>query len=106
MHKFPNGDTLAILVDAQLFDQSVHANLACQVCHTNISGFPHPANTAGAAKDYIQQYKNTCKQCHPNEAEAVMDNAHAKLAKNGNPNTPICADCHNPHYGTTSFFLK
>jgi len=27
----------------------------------------------------------------------LKDSAHTMLAQNGNPNTPICIDCHNPH---------
>jgi hypothetical protein len=97
VHQFPNGDTIAVKVDPQAFDQAVHNTLACQVCHPSITGFPHPQNTAGSAREYTQQFKDTCKQCHPNQATEVMDSAHAVLAKNGNPNTPICADCHDPH---------
>lgn len=95
--KFPNGDTVSIAVDPQVYDQSSHANLACQTCHTNITSFPHPQNTAKSARDYTLQHKDTCNQCHPDQAKQLAGSAHAKLAAAGNPNTPICADCHNPH---------
>ncbi len=101
IYKFPNGDTVSITVDEQTYGHSTHANLACQVCHTNIAGFPHPKNAAGSSKEYTQQYKNTCAQCHPDQVKETSDNAHAKLAQAGNPNTPICADCHNPHTQAT-----
>jgi hypothetical protein len=97
VHQFPNGDTVSVLVEAQTYDQAVHAEVACQVCHTNITGFPHPQNAAASAKTYTEQYKDTCKQCHRDQAEDVMGSAHAVLARDGNSNTPICADCHNPH---------
>jgi hypothetical protein len=97
VYKFPNGDTVSISIDTQAYEHAVHANTACQVCHTNISGFPHPQNTAGSSKEYTAQYKDTCAQCHPGQVKALTDNAHTKLAQGGNPNTPICADCHNPH---------
>ncbi len=97
VHKFANGDTVSLTVDGQAFDASVHSNMACQVCHTNITDFPHPENKAGSSRDYTLQYKDTCAQCHPNQVKAITDNAHAKLAKAGNTNTPTCADCHNPH---------
>lgn len=95
--QFANGDTVSLSVDPAAYDNGVHANLACQVCHTNISGFPHPENSAKSAKEYTLQYQNTCKQCHASQAEEVTGSAHAKLAADGNPNTPICADCHSVH---------
>lgn len=96
--KFPNGDTVSITVDEQVYDHAAHANLACQVCHANITGdFPHPANPAGSSREYTRQYEKTCAQCHPNQVKEISDNAHAKVAQAGNANTPQCADCHNPH---------
>jgi cytochrome c553 len=53
--KFPNGDTVSITVDEQVYDHAAHANLACQVCHANITGdFPHPANPAGSSREYTR----------------------------------------------------
>jgi hypothetical protein len=99
--KFANGDAVSISIDSTNYDHAVHTNLACTVCHTNITGFPHPKNPAGSARDYTLQYKNTCNQCHPDQAKELAGSAHAKLATSGNPNTPICADCHNPHTQNT-----
>lgn len=97
VHKFPNGDTVSVAVDEQAYDQSKHTTLACTNCHTNISEFPHPENTAQSAKEYTLQYKDTCKQCHPGQAKDVSGSAHYQMAAEGNTNTPVCADCHNPH---------
>jgi len=97
IHQFPNGDTVSISVDPQEYDQGVHKGLACQVCHTNITGYPHPENTAASAREYTLQYKDTCNQCHKDQVSQVIDSAHAKLAAEGNPNTPVCASCHTPH---------
>lgn len=97
VHQFPNGDTVSISVDAQAFDQGVHNELACQVCHTNIAGFPHPQNSASSAREYTLQYKDTCNQCHKDQAQDIKGSAHTKLAEAGNPNTPLCVDCHHPH---------
>jgi predicted CXXCH cytochrome family protein len=76
---------------------SVHSNLACQVCHPNITGYPHPQNTAASGRDYTLQYKETCKQCHPDQSKQLGDSLHTKALDGGNKNAPICADCHNPH---------
>ncbi len=94
---FPNGNTVSIEVNPDVYASSVHQDLSCQVCHTNISEFPHPPNSAQSAQDYTLQYKDTCKQCHPGEAEQLQDSAHTKLLAAGNTNAPVCGDCHNPH---------
>lgn len=94
---FPNGETASITVDPEVYAQGVHANLACQVCHTNIAGFPHPERTADSAREYTLQYKDTCAQCHTEQMEEVEGSAHHALALAGNPDTPSCADCHDPH---------
>ncbi len=94
---FPNGDSLSIEVNPEIYSSSSHQTLSCQVCHPNISGFPHPKNAAQSAKEYTLQYKTTCNQCHPSEAEQTKDSAHTRLLEEGNTNAPICADCHKPH---------
>lgn len=97
VYTFPNGDTISISVNPEVYGHAVHMNLDCQVCHTNIEAYPHPQNMAQTAREYTLQYKDTCGQCHPSQVTQVMDSAHARLAAEGNPNTPVCADCHNPH---------
>ncbi len=93
----PNGDQLGTSVDPQTYGKSVHANLDCKTCHTNITSYPHPANSAQTARDFTLQYKDTCKQCHPNEMATLADSVHTQILQNGNQNAPICSDCHNPH---------
>ncbi|WP_299026006.1 cytochrome c3 family protein [uncultured Thermanaerothrix sp.] len=93
----PNGEVLPLTIDPKAYDHSVHARLSCQVCHTNITGFPHPENTAQDRRDYTLQYQNTCNQCHPNQVKELADSVHARLFQEGNREAPICADCHNPH---------
>lgn len=95
--QFPNGDTVSISVDQQVFDQSVHKTLDCKVCHTNISGYPHPAKTAQSAREYTLQYKDTCAQCHPSQVKEISDSAHAQLKGDAASKAPTCGDCHNPH---------
>jgi len=93
----PSGEVLSLTVDPKQYEQGVHANLSCQVCHTNISGFPHPENSAKDRRDYTLQYKDTCNQCHPSQVKELADSVHTQLFLAGNREAPICADCHNPH---------
>jgi hypothetical protein len=96
-YTLPNGEVLSISVDPSVYDESTHANLACQVCHTNISGFPHPKNVAQDTRGYTLQYKDTCKQCHADQSKQLADSVHTQLLNEGNRNAPVCSDCHNAH---------
>lgn len=97
----PSGETLSVQIDPEAFGGSTHARLACQTCHTNIADYPHPENSAQSARQYTLQYQDTCAQCHPEQAAATADNAHARVRNDPNnpnaENAPTCVDCHNPH---------
>ncbi len=97
----PSGEVLSISIDPTSFDHSTHTNLACQTCHTNISGYPHPANSAQDTRGYTLQYKDTCKQCHPDQFNQITGSVHTDLLNQGNRNAPVCSDCHNPHTQAT-----
>ncbi len=92
-----SGEQLYISVDPAQYGHSVHANegIACAVCHTDIFGYPHPAKNAKTLRDYSLLYQNTCKICHSDKYE--LDSVHKVAFESGNPNAPICTDCHNPH---------
>jgi len=98
--EFSNGDSISVTIDPQHFGDGIHSTVSCQVCHSNLSGYPHPENIAASARDYTLQYKDLCKQCHTTQAAENLDSSHTKLFQEGNTNTPICADCHNPHADT------
>lgn len=95
--EFSNGDAKSVTVDPQLFGEGMHATVSCQSCHANISGYPHPENTATTGREYTLQYKDLCQRCHSVQATELMDSSHTKLFEAGNLDAPTCADCHNPH---------
>jgi hypothetical protein len=100
VYKFQDNSIISISVDKNQFDKSVHANLSCQVCHTNLAGYPHPKNSATNTRDYTMQYKDSCKNCHPIQSTEQNDSVHARSLKAGDKHSAICADCHNPHTTT------
>ena len=77
--EFSNGDAKSVTMDPQLFGEGMHATVSCQACHANISGYPHPENTATTGREYTLQYKELCQQCHAVQANELMDSAHTKL---------------------------
>ena len=91
------GEQLYVSIDPELYSNSVHANagVACTVCHTDIFGYPHPDKGAKTLREYSLLYQDTCKLCHSDKYE--LDSVHKQAFEEGNPNAPICTDCHNPH---------
>lgn len=95
--ELPSGEVLSITVDPGHFGEGIHSTVSCQVCHSNLSGYPHPENNAQTAREYRLQYQGVCENCHGTQAQELMDSAHTKMLVAGNTNTPICVDCHNAH---------
>ncbi len=93
--KLPNLTSLC--VKPAPFNESVHATngLGCLDCHSDIPGlgkgkdFPHPR--------YMAPVK--CSSCHDEAAASYLKSVHATARKKGNKMAPLCATCHDYHYG-------
>jgi cytochrome b subunit of formate dehydrogenase/DnaJ-class molecular chaperone len=95
------GQRKSVYVDLALFKRSVHKDLRCTHCHTDIdpTQLPHPRHTQ----------KVKCGSCHLEErvagapafTEAIFktyaDSVHGEAVARGNPDAPRCADCHGHH---------
>ncbi len=95
----PNGEILPLTIDSETFKHSVHSgeNLACVDCHTNISTFPHPALQADTRRAVSLALYVSCKNCHSEQYNKVLDSVHQKALAAGDFNAAVCTDCHNPH---------
>ncbi len=102
LKSMPNGDTLSLTIDEQSFKHGVHneENVACVDCHTNITAFPHPALDATSDRAVTLQFYTSCKNCHAEQYNKVLDSVHQKALAGGNTNAAVCTDCHNPHQQT------
>ncbi len=98
-YTLPSGETLSLYVDAETSHNSVHGQkgIPCTGCHTNITGYPHPAFTAQTQRDFQLQMYETCRQCHDEQYQATLDSMHTKALAGGNRNAAICTDCHGSH---------
>lgn len=98
----PSGEVLNLTVDYTEFRQSVHKDMQCVECHTGYDAFPapHPTVTAKNKREYMVSYHDTCQKCHQEQFNQVSDSVHDMLFLEGNLNTPLCADCHQPHSQT------
>jgi len=73
----------SVFVDTAKHNASVHANLNCITCHTDIKEFPHPAKIA----------KVKCSSCHEEPADDISKSVHEVLSPEA------CSSCHGPaHY--------
>ncbi len=97
-----NGEALSLTIDEGRFGQSVHGEneIACTDCHTDFSGFPHPALKADSPRELATTYYTTCQRCHAEQYNKVLDSVHQRALAGGNLNAAVCTDCHNPHKQT------
>ena len=97
--KLPSGEILYLSIDAQTYNHSVHGDqgYACTQCHTNISGYPHPALQAATRRDVTLQLTQICAQCHQDSFAAAVNDAHTLARQAGNKAAAVCTDCHGAH---------
>ena len=93
----PSGEELPLTIDEDHFSASVHQDINCTDCHTDISGYPHPTLEAHNRRDVSLLLYTTCKQCHATQYDLTLDSVHQVALAGGNTNAAICTDCHNPH---------
>lgn len=102
------GNIRSLFVDPQAYWNSTHGDSGCSSCHGNFGAGPHtppnlaPLNDAWAAilaerPPAAQVAVAACMSCHQTEAAAYATSIHAQAAAAGNPDTPLCHDCHGYH---------
>ena len=96
------GQTLILTISGERFETSVHneENITCADCHSNIRSFPHPDVTASSPRDFSLEMYPSCRECHGEQYEKVLDSVHQTALAGGNTNAAVCTDCHNPHTQT------
>jgi predicted CXXCH cytochrome family protein len=95
----PSDEVLSVYIGADALHQSVHsqAGIECEACHTNITTYPHPPQEYPTHRELSLAYYQVCQKCHPANYQKTLDSIHAQMALSGNPNAPICTDCHGSH---------
>ena len=85
-------------IDHERFHISVHGQLSCQECHSDISEksrHPDPVDVNRSLTDFFKSEQ--CAACHEEVFDEIAEGSHA-----GQETTPwqrfdICIECHNPH---------
>lgn len=94
---FPNGDSLSLTIDPGRFDGSAHQDFTCDVCHAEITGYPHDDTEAISAREFSLQMYSKCQECHQEQYDKTLDSVHMREVTAGNENAAVCTDCHDPH---------
>lgn len=85
-----DGVEISLYVDSLEVHDSDHRNIACAQCHTGASPAQHrPCATITTKVD--------CSICHAEVVATYALSTHGKLSERGDPNAPVCLDCHGKH---------
>ena len=85
-----DGAAISLYVDTVEFHNSIHHNQACAQCHINTN--PRLKRPCATVADRVD-----CGICHPQVAETFTTCTHGMLAGRGDPDAPVCVDCHGTH---------
>ncbi len=76
----------SLYINPKEFQSSVHSALGCQMCHTDVTQFPHK----------LPVKKVDCGTCHAGENSDFQVSVHHLVMES--PSSPACLNCHgNPH---------
>ncbi len=84
-----NGQEISVFVDGDRFSRSVHGDLECIACHSDLEGadFPHPETLAPVR----------CAACHEDVADELAGGPHGTWATPPDQPSASCTRCHGVH---------
>jgi nitrate reductase gamma subunit len=87
------------LIDHERFHVSVHGQLSCQDCHSDIGGktpHPDPVDVNRSLNDFFEPEK--CADCHEDIFDEIAEGSHVGREATPRQRFDACIECHNPHY--------
>ncbi len=85
-----DGETISLFVDQDKYAASAHAEKACAQCHTEVTAsHARPCETIKSKVD--------CSICHAEPVQQYNSGVHGRLHAEGDPDAPVCLDCHEKH---------
>jgi nitrate/TMAO reductase-like tetraheme cytochrome c subunit len=91
--KFNNVKRQGMYISAQTIETSVHKNITCTQCHSNITSYPHAATVSISKIDV----PSMCAKCHYDVYKKYTESIHWQAIKKGINAAPVCTDCHGVH---------
>jgi predicted CXXCH cytochrome family protein len=87
--KIVDGDTLSMMVSKESINHSVHGNIPCVKCHSDIDPRRRrPCEPSGRVD---------CAACHAKISDEYFASGHGQAFINGIEDAPYCTDCHSSH---------
>lgn len=89
IRKSVDGETISMQVKKEDLQSSLHREIPCVKCHSDVSPQKHrPCETAGRVD---------CSNCHAQVAENYFESGHGEAFFKKSPDAPYCTDCHGKH---------
>jgi predicted CXXCH cytochrome family protein len=85
-------DKYALSLDGVHFKQRAQGNEGAPMCVDC-----HGAHDVLPASKPRTRISDTCAGCHPDVADTYLASVHGKAMAAGNPDVPVCTDCHRAH---------
>ena len=93
-HENPNlvssEDGRSLYVDHNTLTNSMHRNIACSQCHSEV-------NVSHVRPCESIEHKVDCSSCHSEVGDEYNTSTHGILAASQDPNAPNCKECHGTH---------
>jgi cytochrome b subunit of formate dehydrogenase len=86
-----DGVDMSVFVAEGAYAASVHSDLACVECHSDVD----PNRRRHSTRKDLEPVE--CGDCHRRQERAHQNSLHGAAAKQGDPMAPVCADCHGKH---------
>jgi hypothetical protein len=77
-------------LDRAAFESSVHKDLACTICHSDVARIPHE-------QPPVSLTAQACVSCHPDQVQQYLQSVHGQARAQGVREAARCADCHSAH---------
>ncbi len=85
------GKVVSLYVNPEEVHDSIHRNTRCAQCHTGTDA------TAKGRPCATLRTKVDCSICHAEVSKIYADSTHGRLVERGDPDAPLCRDCHGMH---------
>ncbi|MFC2089663.1 cytochrome b/b6 domain-containing protein [Bacteroidota bacterium] len=89
IHKMVDDERISLTVDPLELPNSVHKNIPCSKCHTEVSDHLKRPCATNVPVD--------CSSCHAEVADNYFNSGHGQAHYNNEENAPYCTDCHGTH---------
>jgi len=95
VHKMVGADTVSLYIDSNILPNSVHKNIQCTKCHTEVTDhLKRPCSTNKPVD---------CSSCHVEVFDMYFKSGHGEAHYNKEENAPYCTDCHGTHATTSRY---